>query len=613
MNAFADSIKGALRGGTKSFRSFPAVMVAATLFVIVTVLRIETNNPEAEFLLTCLQWGLAFGALFSMAVITAVQTRLETRSAFLSANVTGLAAAAVASTLLYLLGGRPDPFTATIALAPLAAGRMAAACAVSLIAFIIFAARTSEGSDTARSFFMTQRAFFIALVYGLVIGGGTSAVAAAVQGLLYPEMSNNVYAYLSLLAGYVAFAIFVGYFPDFRRNVQDPRRKEIEEQPRFIQILCEYILIPILLAFTLVLLAWVVRILFSGDAPQFVILSGSVTTYAVSGIWLHVMVTHYPGKLPRFYRLVFPMALVGIIGFAMIAVFRELGRIGLRDDSYRFLLIMIFAAGSAILLLIRRRLAHSAIFVLGAALLVIAVLPIIGQQELPVRVQASRLEQTLEDEGILADGRLQPAAEAPDAETRAVISEQVNFLAYSDRQYLPPWFVPDLAIPSVFHQRLGFEMTGFDGRPQPGERETILMRPQDALDITGYSWAVTFEPNFGFDPPSEVLTETVSGERGEYRIEWSLPESGAPVLKLYLNDEILIDADLSSYVDQLIAEFPLGSGPDVTPTLEQMSYKEETDEAAVLLVFNGISMNEDRGATGSGVWFSLELLLLQEK
>jgi hypothetical protein len=45
--------------------------------------------------------------------------------------------------------------------------------AVSLIAFIIFTAHPKDRYNFNSSFFMAHKAFFIAIIYGIVIMGGT--------------------------------------------------------------------------------------------------------------------------------------------------------------------------------------------------------------------------------------------------------------------------------------------------------------------------------------------------------------------------------------------------------------------------------------------------------
>lgn len=616
MSMFRKSIASAFRGSAKTFRTFPAVMAFAIAFTLIIFIKIESGSRGIQsdsFLLDCLQWALALGAIFSMAAITLVRTRFNNRRSFVLANLAGLAVVLVSFMLLYFFSGVQHTYQIGLAVSSTAASRMVVAIGISLLAFIAAAAYPPEVSDFSRSFFMTHKAFFIALIYGLVIGGGTSAVAAAIEALLFPDMSGNVYAYLSTLAGFLAFTIFVGYFPDFERGADDPRRAQVQDQPRFIEILLEYILIPIMLAFTVVLLAWVVRILLPGDAPLVGILSGTIGSYAMVSIWLHIMVTHYESKLAGFYRLVSPFALLIIIAFSIGTLTRQINQDGLTTEYYVFILICIFAAISAILLILMKRRAHFFMVLLASILAIIAVLPVIGIEELPVRAQINRLEQLLADEGMLMNGELTPATEEPEDEVRAAITNAVMLLAWNDEEDLPDWFDPSMAEAEVFSRSFGFDMTGFTDGPDTAYRDLQLFLPKGQIDISDYTWALKLDEHDKFDPGNTTLTADVQGQAGKYQIEWIVSPESIPRLQVSLDDEVIIDQDLSAYVDQLLEKFPFGESQGTQVTVEDMSHIIETPETSILLVFEMISISQESNAEQLTYWFELREMFLREK
>jgi hypothetical protein len=134
--------------------------------------------------------------------------------------------------------------------------------------------------DFAKSFFMTHKAFFIALIYGAVMFAGGAGVAGTVQALLYKDMSRKVYMYIGTIAGFLAYSIFIGYFPDFSKNNDDPKRDMVQKQPRFIEILFEYIMLPLALALTAVLLIWSVKTIITGEQVPFMRLSSIAAGFA---------------------------------------------------------------------------------------------------------------------------------------------------------------------------------------------------------------------------------------------------------------------------------------------------------------------------------------------
>lgn len=619
MNAFLGKIIQLSADALNAFKRFPAAMFSALAVAIVTVIRINLDWPQQEpynFLFNCLHLSLALGAVFSLAAITAAQTLYNKAKAFLLANLLGLLAAAATFLALYYFGGTAPDLSGSryMVVSSLAAARVSAAMLVSFLSFIILAGYPKDQSDFARSSFMTLKAFFIALIYGGTIMAGLSGVAGAVQALLYNAMSEKVYMYIGTLNGFLAFAIFVGYFPDFRRGEVDPQREEAQEQPRFVKVLFSSIMIPIMIALTVVLLLWTVKSLVTGVAVPFDRLSSIATAYAIGGIWLHIMVTHHKSNLAQFYRRFYPYAALVILAFEARALWIQISNWGLKTAEYWFIIIWIMAVAGAVWLIVKKDKAHQPMAVLACVLAVLSVFPVIGYHALPVASQVNRLETLLLSQGMLQDGKLVPAAAEPELSVRESITDAVVFLAASRDAKLPPWFDRDLANNETFKAKLGFEQAW----PKPaasdigrGYMATILYRPAEAVDITDYRWAVNPQENYG----KEQKPVTIKGDRGSYRIYWRVePPYGIPALKIMLNDREILNEDMKSYVDRIAEKYPPGGNMQpYAGNVEDMILRLETPEVRVMLVFNNIEISVDPRDDIIRYGLNLDALYLQEK
>ncbi len=619
MNAFSRSVSRIFQGAAKAFQTFPATIACAFAFAVVTMIRIQLDWPEQEaynFLFNCLHWAFALGAIFSLAATTAAHSRYPGAKAFWIANLSGLAAAAAAFLALYLSGN-----TETIGasqyqtISSLAAARVGAAIFVSFLAFIVLAGCPKERSDFSRSLFMTQKAFFIALIYGAVLMGGFSGVAGAVQALLYRDMSEKVYMYLGTLAGFLAFTVFVGYFPDFRKGETDEHRESAQKQPRFIEILFGYIMVPIMLALTVVLLLWAGKTVLTGTWPAFEQLSGIAAGYAAAGIWLHVMVTRYETGLAGFYRRVYPIAALVILAFEAWALAVQLGKWGLKTTEYFFLLVWAVTVAASVLLILIKSKAHTAIAALLCAAAVFSVLPAVGYHALPVAAQVGRLETLLTRNGMLEDNQLIPAAAEPERSVRESVTDSVNFLAYAEDAKLPAWFDRDLGQSDVFRAKLGFEQTWPQDENTPGGADeylsTYLTLPSGAVDIGGYRWAVNPE---GYKTETGQDAVTIDGDRGTYQIYWTQNSAdGTPYLKILLDDRVILEEDMSAYIDRITAKFPPSAGDSSPAALADMSLQLESPEVTVLLVFNNVSISVNTRLDETNYWLGLSALYLSEK
>ncbi len=622
MNSFIRSVSEVLKGAAQAFQTFPAAIGCALAFAIVTMIRIQMDWPQQEaynFLFNCLHWGLAVGALFSLAAITYAQSRYGTARAFLYANLAGVAAAVIAFLLLYQFGGLDPSLTGArfVILSAIATGRVTVALLVSLLAFIYFAGYPPEKSDFARSFFMTHKAFFIALVYGGVLMAGTSGVVSAIQALLWEGMSEKVFMYLATLIGFLAFTIFAGYFPDFRSGRDDERREVAQSQPRFVEVLLEYILVPVMLALTVVLLLWAGRTILGGMKAPFFQLSGIATSYTVGGIWLYMLVSHNRSSLANLYRRIYPIAALIILVFEAWALVLQLEKSGLKAAEYSFAIIWIVALAAALLLMFIKDRAYPAIVAMICTVAIITVLPVVGVHVLPLNAQVNRLEKMLVSQGILQGGQLVPAATPPEQSVREGITDAVSYIASSQNEggqrHVPAWFDKNLNQGDVFRTKLGFEMTWPQTEPIKGPQGymgTNLNLPSQGIDISDYRWAVLMGPAVD----KGRATAAVQGNRGTYQVDWTMePPQSIPAVKVRLDDRIILEQDLNSYIDRLMAKYPLSDTPGRTGTVEDMTLKLETPEVTVLLVFSSIDINVDVRNDIHNYWFNLDAIYLNEK
>jgi len=622
MSAFTRSITKVFESAIGTFKTFPASIASAVGFAVVTMVRIQLDWPEQEaynFLFNCLHLAFAVGAIFSLAAITAAKVKFNTAKAFLIANLLGVASVVVTFLLLYFFGGsEPDRWANMIVrVSGLAAARVSVVMVVSVLSFIILAAQPKEQSDFSRAFLMTHKAFFIAMIYGAVIMAGTSGVAGAIQALLYREMSSKVYQYIGTIVGFLTYTIFVGYFPDFRRGVVDERRENLQKQPRFIEVLFEFIMIPIALALTVVLLIWTGKTLVAGQGASFMRLAGIATSYAVGGIWLHIMVTHNTSNLAKFYRKIYPFAALVILAFEAWALIVQLNRFGMKGVEYSFLLMWIVAVSAVVLLILKKDKAHVLIALLVSGAALVSVLPLVGYHSLPVRSQISRLENLLVSENILRDGMLVPAAQEPDRSVREAITDSVTFLAYAENANLPAWFSDELGQPDKFRTQLGFEQIWPDPEDYFGEapQEVMgvsLMLANGAFEIEDYRWAVKLQNYEGKEPGSAETV--VEGDRGTYKINWIVNTvSGMPTLEIMLNDQVILEESMRAYFDRISGNYELGPRPYNQGTLEEMSHKLETPEIEVLLVFNNIDFNVNVKEDQMHYWINLDMMYMREK
>ncbi len=618
MSKIKQSILKIARDSGEAFQTFPATMLCAVAFALVTMVRIQLDWEQQEpynFLFNCLHWSLAFGAIFNLAVVVAAQSRINTHKAFLYANMAGLAAAAITFVSLYYFGAGDPILTGArfMVISNIAAARVTAAMVISMLAFILFAGQPKEDSDFARAFFMNHKAFFLALIYGGVVLAGTSGVAGAVQALLYNDMSSKIYMYISTLAGLLAFTIYVGYFPDFRKGEKDEHRETAQKQPRFIEILLGLILVPIVLALTVVLLIWAVKTIAGGQNAEFYMLYRIAAAYTLGGIWLHIMVTHYDTGIAKFYKRIYPIAALVILVFEAWALFSQLGESGLKFTEYAFSMIWILAAAAAVLLMTQKEKAHRMIVIVASVLALCYVFPVVGYNALPVTAQSNRLEKLLVSEDMLADDQIVPAVAEPSLEVRRQITDAVDYLAYANDAKLPSWFDKTLAQPINFQSAMGFEQVW----PEPDDGyyggeylSTILFLDAAPIDISDYRWVVI--PQDDYRKTTGITT--LKGETGSYEIFWdNSSPSGIPTLRITEGGTILYEEDMGAFIDAIAEKYPPSQPKPIEAGIEDMSLSFTTPKLAGMIVMRNAEIHLDPQGDAINYWIYPEAIYIREE
>ncbi|MDX9916638.1 MAG: DUF4153 domain-containing protein [Gudongella sp.] len=620
MNAFTRSITKVTKSAMESMKTFPAAIISALAFSIVAWVRIYLDWPEQEaynFLFSCLHWALGFGAIFGITSVTYTNSRFDDKKWFGIANIMTVGLVILTFVLLYFTGGRvpgPDDYTKYTWLKSIAQSRMVVLYLITTIAFVIFSGLPIKKPDVGKSIFMFQKAFVVAAIYGGVMMIGISTITGAIQVLLYNDMSYKVYQYLGTVVGFITFTIFAGFFPDFTRREEDEKRAAAETQSKFLVVLFSYIMIPIIMVLTVVFLLWSLKTVFEGIGSNFIRLSGIAISYAIVGIWLHIMVSEHDNGLAKFYRKSYPVAALVILAFEAWALIEQLSKYGLQTTEYFFSIIWVIAVISMIAILVKKRSAYVLIYLLVAFAATVSILPVIGYHSLPARSQTSRLERLLTNAGMLVDGEIIPGSESLDKDVRIGITEAVSFLGYQEDYQLPKWFDKNLNEYDNFRLKMGFDQiwSGQNDYVQQSDYATItLTLKPTVIDISDYQWSFNLPDYSG----KRTDSNSFMGERGLYEVNWIM-EPGyerIPSITISLNENIIVDESMKEYLDDVMEKYPAVGYEAREVGVEEVSYLIEDDNILVLIVFNTVEISIDKRKDTVNYWLYVNSIYINEK
>ena len=361
--------------------------------------------------------------------------------------------------------------------------------------------------------------FLIGALYSAVLFGGLAVALVAIDNLFGLDMPGDLYGDLFAAIGFG----FQTWF--FTAGV--PRDlvalDALDEYPRGLKLFSQYVLIPLVTVYLLILLAYLGKVLITTEWPSGWI-GWLVSCVSVAGI-LSILLTHpirhrQENAWIVTYGRWFWLAMIPAVGMLLVAVWKRIEQYGITEPRYFLLILTLWLAGMAVIYGFVR---SQNIKWLPATLCVLAFVTFLGPwsaYSVSRSSQLSRLESLLERNGMLADGRAVTATDTLDAvaagaagdtiptEDRREIGATLTYLfAHHGSGPLVDLLGPELAVTDtlggtdpvqewVARDRAAAVMAALgteylDGRPafDAGGQFHLRADPGEAADVSGYTYA----------------------------------------------------------------------------------------------------------------------------
>ena len=252
-------------------------------------------------------------------------------------------------------------------------------------------------------------AALLAAVVALAFAAGLSAIVGALDFLFGVSVSNtyeHIWATALALVGPLYGLSLMPRVIDEEVNIEAQKGTLLE---RGVSVLVNYVLVPVIVIYALILHAYAVKIIVEQALPN-----GNVATmvsvFAVggTGAWLIAWPWREAGTrlLRLFMRGWFWLTIVPAILLA-IAIWRRIADYGVTPDRYGIAVIAVWIAAVTAYLAFRRNRADIRV-ILGAmaVLLLVGSAGPFGANGLTIKTQVARFEQFLIGNGVLMDGKI---------------------------------------------------------------------------------------------------------------------------------------------------------------------------------------------------------------
>lgn len=421
--------------------------------------------------------------------------------------------------------------------------------------------------------------FLVTYLYASILYGGVAAILLSTDYLFPVDIPEELYFDLwFIVAGVLAPAFFLADIPG---GEHDPLPKGY---PKVLQVLLSYIVMPLILAYSLMLYAYFALILITAQWPELMV-SHLVLWYAILATL--VIFCLYPlrraNQWIRATTTIVPWLNLPLLAMMFTAMGVRINAYGFTENRYFVLAAGLWITGCMIYLIAAKR---SRNIVLPVSLSIIAILAVFGpwsSYSVSVWSQNLRFEKILAEHDLLKDGALiAPTGTIPETGQREISS----IILYFERNH----GLDELrALPQGSDVDDMEELLGFPLQPYPdypGREENFfrysLRREEVVLPIADFDYFAVISPIW----PGETAAPA-AGE-GPITVVYSSEDHE---LHISVGGAVLYRRDVAEIMTRLHRE---NSDPELAP--EELTFSDQQGKLKVVYLFKWISGVENEAS-----------------
>ncbi|MBK5254076.1 MAG: DUF4153 domain-containing protein [Peptostreptococcaceae bacterium] len=438
-------------------------------------------------------------------------------------------------------------------------------------------------------FMASFKAFFIAFLFSGVLMGGFSIIYGATDVLLF-EVNEDIYSHTANIV-FVVFATmyFLSLTPKYQHeidvNKQDNSVEELDKAtstPKILEILISYIVIPMSMVFTLILLIYIATNI-SGSFWSDALLEPMLVSYIVAVILIYILASRMGNRMAGLFRKIFPKVLIPIVIFQTINSVLRIGDFGLTFGRYYVILFGLFAFIAGLVFSFKPVEKNGIVPMVLIICIVISVLPMIDAFTISKNSQINILENVLVENEMLKDGKIIPKGDIDESDKKRITAatEYLQNMGYVDDI---EWFPEDY---DDFEKTFGFSRYEKELMHEGGF--SLRTDMYGVTDISGYDYFVeTHISNYDYGEEEPI----------KYKFEKN-NEEFTLLEKDYKNDVILslYDSENNELVSinsaDIISQFENYSLNNETMPIEDAYVISENENGTIKILVQYIEADEN--------------------
>jgi len=398
----------------ETFVRFPVVVLAAVGCAVLALVMIDTPAPN--------DWDLRVVTLALALPLCFALTMYAERTAMTAGARIAVSALGLVPVIAFYIPMRT--WSESIAFTRWAHFNLSLHL---LVAFLPFVRK-----GTLRGFWQYNRCLFLrfllATLYTFVLFAGLSVALLAIDNLFGVDVDGETYAQLLALLGFVFHPWF--FLAGVPRDLEALER--VEDYPIGLKIFAQFVLIPLVTVYIVILTAYLVRVVVTTTWPSGWIgwLVSSVATAGTLALLLvHPVRDREDSRWVDVYGRWFYVALVPSIVMLLMAIWLRIDQYGFTEQRYLLLTLGLWLTGIAVFFGVT---GSRNIKAIPLTLCIVGLVTLVGPfsaYAVSRSSQVNRFHDILARNGMLVDGRVRPAdGTEVSAEDRRELSAVLRYL-----------------------------------------------------------------------------------------------------------------------------------------------------------------------------------------
>ena len=273
------------------------------------------------------------------------------------------------------------------------------------------------------------------------------------------------------------------------------RKKSFYHYPKFLDILISYITIPLITAYTAVLILYFIKILIEMEWPIGQI-GPMVLIYSAAGLIIYILCNELNNRFAVLFRKLFPFIHIPLVILQLVSVWIRLNAYGFTESRYYVTLFGIYSIISSLYLILSKKKNAGMIVLLSACFAIFSIIPPVDAFRVSRLSQTHRVEAILESNNMLVDDQL-----IPNENISSHDKDEIRSIMFymSDMGHLEQidWLPNDVKNDDFYREFDSlFGFSAYGGGVKDPSVVNVNLYPYTPFEISGYDIMLKYDFNY---------------------------------------------------------------------------------------------------------------------